>query len=186
MEEESLAYCSGQCQASRYPPASCRCPCQGRNHGILRQHNFINITGTKRHDQKWAAWMDAHGGEQPKQIAPLPQLPYLQPVPKPKPVDTRPFTVKHKTLARLGRGLKHSTVGYSQTELNNSVFRGLRQQFNADNVDLIINGAFESFYKRNNGANRPELYELFENGDLDTSLTILGKNWAIGRPKLKR
>src|SRR5260370_11984911 len=44
-EQESLAYCSGQCQASRYPPASCRCPCQGRNHGILRFRNpSIDVT----------------------------------------------------------------------------------------------------------------------------------------------
>src|SRR6266849_2384274 len=43
-EQESLAYCSGQCQASRYPPVTCRCPCGGRNHGILRPRGPINVT----------------------------------------------------------------------------------------------------------------------------------------------
>src|SRR5438477_4817456 len=42
--ESQLAYCAGNCQASRYPPSTCRCPCQGRNHGILRNH-VIDVNG---------------------------------------------------------------------------------------------------------------------------------------------
>src|SRR5690242_15214597 len=44
---ENLAYCSGQCQASRYPPTTCRCPCLGRNHGILR-NRVIDVTAYRQ------------------------------------------------------------------------------------------------------------------------------------------
>src|SRR5439155_26578885 len=68
---------SSDLQASRYPPATCRCPCQGRNHGILRYRNpVINVTGQKTHDQEFAKWMERF--EESKQIAPLPLLPHVQ------------------------------------------------------------------------------------------------------------
>jgi len=186
-EQESLAYCSGQCQASRYPPATCRCPCQGRNHGILRYRNpVINVTGQKTHDQEFAKWMERF--EESKQIAPLPLLPHVQQKAAIDPGPSRPLSRAsgHSFTRKIARSLKHSIVGYSQNELNEGVLKGLRYQFMRDRVDSIIEQAFTIFFSRNSDANRPELYELYENGDIDRALEFFKVRWVVGRPKTRR
>ena len=186
-EQESLAYCSGQCQASRFAPAMCRCICQGRNHGILRFRNpVINVTGQKTHDQRFADWMERF--EEPKQIAPLPLLPHVQPKVTIDPRITRPLSRAsgHSLTRKIARSLKHSIVGYSQNELNDGVLKGLRYQFMRDRVDSIIEQAFTIFFSRNSDANRPELYELYENGDIDRALEFFKVRWVVGRPRTRR
>jgi hypothetical protein len=168
----------------------CRCICGGRNHGILRYRNpVINVTG-KTHDQKFAEWMKRF--EEPEQIAPfLPLLPNIQPKTQIDPETRRPSLRPprpqgHSLTRKIGRSLKHSLVGYSQNELNENVLKGLRYQFMRDRVDAIIEQAFTIFFSRNSDANRPELYELYENGDIDRALELFNVRWVVGRPKIRK
>lgn len=86
---------------------------------------------------------------------------------------------------RVGRSFVSSVTGHvSENVLNDSVYRGMRQQFNEENVQAAIGQAYATFFARTGtDANRPELYELYENGDLDRGFQYFGKAWAFGRPK---
>jgi len=183
-QEESLAYCSGQCQASRYPPASCRCPCQGRNHGVLRFRNpVINVTPYGFVNE--ATPLPVRPGyflPRDRQVLGLPEIkPKVE-----KPIDSRPFSVKHRTLRKVGHSLKVSITGYSQDDLNRSILDGLRKQFSQERVDSIVTESFSEFFSHNPDLNTPELYELYENSDIDRVLDRRGIRWVIGRPKVKR
>ena len=90
---------------------------------------------------------------------------------------------KYRLSKAIGRSLKHALAGYSETELNDRIWKGLRTQFNEDRVNAVIDQAFTVFYSHNPTANRPELYELYENGDLDRALDMAGLRWVIGKPK---
>lgn len=72
------------------------------------------------------------------------------------------------------------------TELNEKVQSGLRAQYSEQRTNQIIEQAHSAYHYRNPHAkNSPELYELAENGDIDTALETLGfGKWCIGRPKL--
>jgi hypothetical protein len=177
--EESLAYCSGQCQASRYPPATCRCPCQGRNHGILRFRG-INITPTKMHDQRFAEWMGPV--EQPRQIAPLPLLPHIQPKPT---VRSRSETDVYPVGRAFKKFVKKITGYKTQDDLNSAIVKGLRNQFNTERVEAIIDQAFTIRQSQRPQENRPELYELYETGEIDKATELFGSRWVIGRPKIR-
>lgn len=182
MMEEQYAFCSGQCQASRFPPVNCRCICGGRNHGILR-HSPINVT-PRTHDERFNAWMDRFAEPTSiPQIAPLKQLPHIQP----KPVNAEP---RERLIFPVARGtkrfLKKITGIRTQDDLNQSIVRGLRTQFNQEHTEHAIDQAFSIFYSKEPDANRPELYELYESGHIDTALEMFGKRWVIGRPRVKR
>src|SRR6267378_3867620 len=184
--EESLAYCSGQCQASRYPPVTCRCPCGGRNHGVLRPRGPINVT--------------PYGYENP--VIPIepsyPSLPlrpgYFLPgerqLENAKPVPQRVERVeirKGKARLKTTKSFLKAITGYrTQDDLNETVLKGLRTQFNLDRVESIIDQAFSIRMSQTPEANRPELYELYETGEIDKALELFGTRWVIGRPKLKR
>lgn len=90
---------------------------------------------------------------------------------------------KYRIAKGLGKALKHSIAGYSQDELNERIVKGLRTQFNQDNTDLVIDQAFVIRQSKQPDANRPELYELYETGEIDQALEMMGKRWVIGRPK---
>ena len=185
--EESLAYCSGQCQASRYPPASCRCPCLGRNHGILRySHHSINVTPSWVNDD---TRLPVQPGEYflpgQRQVLGLPEIRArvrIDPGINPPVKGPRGHSLSRK----IGRSLKHSIIGYSQSELNESIVKGLRYQFSQERVDAVIDQAYATFFSHDPDRNRPELYELYENGDIDRALELFSVRWVIGRPKLRR
>jgi len=179
--EESLAYCSGQCQASRYPPATCRCPCMGRNHGILRySHQVINVTPYERSPLPVQPGEYFLPGE--RQVLGLPHIQSRVRIDpgRPRPLSRAPG---HSLTRKIGRSLKHSIVGYSQNELNESIVKGLRTQFSQERVEAVIDQAYATFYSHDPDRNRPELYELYENGDIDRALESFSVRWVIGRPK---
>jgi hypothetical protein len=157
----------------------CRCICAGRNHGILRFRG-INVT-PKTHDQRFEEWLGPP--EQPKQIAPLRQLPHIQPKPKPEvPRERLIFPVARGT-RKLFRKLTGIT---NQNDLNEAILKGLRHQFNQERIDSIIDQAFSIRQSKEPDRNRPELYELYETGEIDEALRLFNVRWVIGRPKMKR
>src|SRR5438552_4915875 len=184
---ETLAYCSGQCQASRYPPSTCRCPCQGRNHGILR--NRVIDVNTYREESYPS-----------ERIIPLLPQERLQLTAQTLGRDLDQISesrtalaetiipermIFHSGKARIAKKIGKKLFGIrpSESEMNENILKGLRQQFNAENVDIAIDQAFSVFYSQDPTRNRPELYELYETGLIDKALELMGKRWVIGRPK---
>lgn len=189
---ESLALCSGQCQASRYPPASCRCPCQGRNHGILRGGRVFDVQARPREESFYPQYLPEDRLRLLARDLDATRLPDLSQnrgpffenrTPKPAGPQLTVKKGKYRIAKALGRSFKHAMAGYSQEERNRQVIQGLHQQFIETNVEAIIDGAYQLFYMRDNGANRPELYELYESGHIDKAAEALGKHWAVGRPR---
>ena len=198
--EVQTAFCNGSCQASPYPPSTCRCPiCRGRLHGILRNRvidipGFQAVTsGYEYHTQRepeirylpterlqLTAQTLGHELDQPNRISDTPT--------NFRPEVQRTESAKRgRSIGRVGRSLtrslKHSIKGYSETELNERIIKGLRSQFNETNVDVAIDQAFSVYQSHNPDLPRPELYELFETGLIDKALELMGKRWVIGRPK---
>lgn len=205
MEEQFYGYCSGQCRASRSHPSICRCICQGRNHGSLLYRNpVVNVTPYP--------YTNPYEGFN-REIPQLPEerlrltaqeiardidgikaslAPALRDGENERGRDNSgpafPNSIiakkgKYRIAKRLGKALKHSISGYSQDELNRRIRDGLRQQFNEENTDLAIFQAFQIRQSKQPDANRPELYELYETGEIDEALELMGKSWHIGRPK---
>ena len=184
---ETLAYCSGQCQASRYPPSTCRCPCQGRNHGILR--NRVIDVNTYREESYPS-----------ERIIPLLPQERLQLTAQTLGRDLDQISesrtalaetiipermIFHSGKARIAKKIGKKLFGIrpSESELNENILKGLRTQFNQENVDVAIDQAFSVFYAQDQNRPRPELYELYETGLIDKALELMGKRWVIGRPK---
>jgi|SRR5256885_45969 len=183
---ETLAYCAGNCQASRYPPSTCRCPCQGRNHGILR-NRVIDVSGYRE---------ESYPSERVIPLLPETRLQltaqnlgrdidFLNPQSQPS-VESKPERLIFKSgKARLAKKIGKKIFGIrpSESELNENILKGLRTQFNQENVDVAIDQAFSVFYSHDPNLPRPELYELYETGLIDKALELMGKRWVIGRPK---
>ncbi len=188
--EESLAFCSGQCQASRFPPASCRCICQGRNHGILRYRNPV-IHVREYEPSPFTV---------PDRVIPLLPEKRLELTAQ---TIARDLDVQYRPVENLASSSGHGTIplvvkkgkarrflkaitGYkSQNDLNEAVLKGLRYQFNAERVEAIVDQAFSIRQSQNPLANRPELYELYETGEIDKATEFFGSRWVIGRPKIR-
>jgi hypothetical protein len=121
--------------------------------------------------------------QKPKQIAPLRQLPHIQP--KPKPIAPR-----ERLIFPVARGTKHFlkklTGITSQNDLNEAILKGLRHQFNQERIDSIIDQAFTIRQSKEPDSNRPELYELYETGEIDEALRLFNVRWVIGRPKIRK
>lgn len=212
---ESFAYCAGNCQASRYPVETCRCPCRGRNHGVLRHRaSYVDVQAYPAREEypservifslpaeRLQLTAQSLGHELDKGVSLAPALrdgesqisrdnlgfaPSHYRV-SDMPTSFRPEirrTSRGRAIThRVARSLKHSLIGVSETERNESILRGLRSQFSQDNVDIAIDQAFSVFYSHNPDLPRPELYELFETGLIDKALELMGKRWVIGRPK---
>jgi hypothetical protein len=175
-EEENQAYCSGQCQASRYPPVTCRCPCGGRNHGILRYRNpVIQIPREQGYENSPYSL--------PGRNVPLLEnrrfaLPHIQPKPQ-----------TERAIYPVARGTKKvfkKLLGIrSSDDLNTAVLKGLRYQFNAERTEAIVDQAFTFRMSERPNENRPELYELYETGEIDRATEFFGSRWVIGRPKIR-
>jgi hypothetical protein len=84
------------------------------------------------------------------------------------------------------RFLKAITGYKTQDDLNETVLKGLRTQFNPERVENIIAQAFSIRMSQTPEANRPELYELYETGEIDEALRMFNVRWVIGRPKLRK
>src|SRR5207249_1479030 len=69
---------------------------------------------------------------------------------------------------------------------NARIVEGLSKIYGNDRVQEILVQAQGSYYYRNPASqNTPEIYELFQNGDIDSGLEALGlHSWSIGRPKI--
>jgi hypothetical protein len=191
---ETLAYCAGNCQASRYPPSTCRCPCQGRNHGILRGHRVIDVQPSYRTEETFPSdriipllpeeRLRLTAQSLGRDLDMLPSLSQNRVLEHPAPSTARIQQPRGRSIGnRIGRSLKHSLVGYSESELNERILKGLRTQFNQEHVDIAIDQAYSVFYSRDQNLPRPELYELYETGLIDKALELMGKRWVIGRPK---
>jgi len=87
--------------------------------------------------------------------------------------------------ARIAKKIGKKIFGIrpSESELNENILKGLRTQFNQENVDIAIDQAFSVFYSHDPSMPRPELYELYETGLIDKALELMGKRWVVGRPK---
>jgi hypothetical protein len=64
--------------------------------------------------------------------------------------------------------------------------QGLERAYGPDKAKSVLEQATSIFHVTNPHAeNTPELYELFENGQVDQALEMFGANWVIGRPKIE-
>ena len=187
--------CSPGCEASDSDVRYCDCRCRGVNHGRL-------LPGRYHEARPFYAVPSGHvirdysmlpedrnipiARIAPQLALPLPTVHYPAKEPSRLSPSSRsaglPVTSK-KT--RLGRSIaKHAFGHVTQAEHNESILRGIRSQFNQENTDAAITQAYSIFFERmGSDQNRPELYELFENGDIDKALAYFGKSWVIGRPK---
>ncbi len=81
---------------------------------------------------------------------------------------------------KIGIGLPSDMI-----ERNSKIISGLQGQYSRIGlgVELILDQARTVFHTRVPNMNNPEIYELFEDGDIDQALDILGAPiWVIGRP----
>src|SRR2546427_11978007 len=138
---ETLAYCAGNCQASRYPPSTCRCPCQGRNHGILRGNRVIDVNGYREEN---------YPSERTIRLLPMERLQLtaqslghdldVQNRVSDTPTNFRPETqlIFQSGKARIAKKIGRKLFGIrpSESELNENILKGLRTQFNQENVDI--------------------------------------------------
>jgi hypothetical protein len=70
-----------------------------------------------------------------------------------------------------------------EEEKNEKIVKGLRYQFSQDRTDQIISQAYAIRMSKTPYANQPELYELYETGELDEASRMSGSCWVVGRPK---
>jgi hypothetical protein len=121
--------------------------------------------------------------QEPKRIAPLRQLPHIQP-------KAKPIVPRERLIFPVARGtrklFKRLTGITSQHDLNEGILKGLRNQFNQERIDSIIDQAFSIRMMKVPDSNRPELYELYETGEIDEALRLFNVRWVIGRPKLRK
>jgi hypothetical protein len=68
---------------------------------------------------------------------------------------------------------------------NLRILQGLERAYGFEKAKSVLEQATSIFHVTNpNAENTPELYELFENGQVDQALEMFGANWVIGRVKL--
>jgi hypothetical protein len=75
--------------------------------------------------------------------------------------------------------------GPREAEKNLRILSGLERAYGSEKAKSVLEQAISIFHVTNPLAeNNPELYELFENGQVDQALEMFGANWVIGRPKI--
>ena len=76
--------------------------------------------------------------------------------------------------------------GPCEAEKNLRILTGLERAYGSEKAKSVLEQAISIFHASNPHAeNNPELYELFENGQVDQALEMFGASWYIGRPKLE-
>jgi hypothetical protein len=144
----------------------------------------INVTGHSSYE--------TYPLEPPSSYPSLPLRPgYFLPgerqVQNAKPVPQRMEIRQGKARLKTTKSFLKAITGYrTQDDLNETVLKGLRTQFNPERVESIIDQAFSIRMLQTPEANRPELYELYETGEIDKALEMFGKRWVIGRPKIRK
>jgi hypothetical protein len=75
--------------------------------------------------------------------------------------------------------------GPREAEKNFRILSGLERAYGSDRAKSVLEQAITIFHASNPHAeNNPELYELFENGQVDQALEMFGASpWVIGRVK---
>lgn len=75
--------------------------------------------------------------------------------------------------------------GPREAEKNLRILTGLERAYGSEKAKSVLEQAISIFHVANPHAeNNPELYELFENGQVDQALEMFGANWVIGRPRI--
>jgi len=75
--------------------------------------------------------------------------------------------------------------GPREAAKNIRILSGLERAYGAEKAKSILEQAVSIFHVANPHAeNNPELYELFENGQIDQALEMFGTSWVIGRPRI--
>jgi hypothetical protein len=181
--------CVAGCEASRESARYCTCRCRGLNHGRLWRNEPARPYTAYREDQYGPVNVTPETSYGPvinQEPYRLPNATLALPEIKKKPVITSTFSVfrvpsvKRKVARRIAKA-----IGFeSQDSKNDRILSAMRKQFPGEKLDAIIEQAFSVYYSRNGPeANRPELYELYENSDIDTAIEHFGARWVIGRPK---
>lgn len=170
--------CAPGCRGSGSDPRSCHCVCRGINHGILVYGRAPRPVPVPHGFTPYLAMQ-----QEPEFLPePVKALPEIQPKLEPSRVESERLIFPVARGAK--RFVKKITGIRSQDDLNASVLKGLGNQFKPERVEAIVDQAFSLFYQRlGSDANRPELYELYENGDIDRALGMFNVRWVIGRPK---
>ena len=76
--------------------------------------------------------------------------------------------------------------GPHEAAKNIRILSGLERAYGAERAKSVLEQAVSIFHVANPHAeNTPEVYELFENGQIDQALEMFGANWVIGRPKIE-
>ena len=195
-QEQTLAYiqCAPGCRGSDKDPRYCQCVCRGLNHGSLVYGRSVRpVPVPQGYNPDFQYPEEASRYALP---AGLQALPEIKPVPV-EPVKPRPETERlifpvarasGKVGKKIGKSfLKALALGQlSEDEQNEAILNGLRRQFSAERVDAIVTESFTDWYSHNPESNTPELYELYENGNIDSTLDRRGLRWVVGRPRQNR
>jgi hypothetical protein len=166
--------CAPGCRGSASDPRYCQCVCQGINHGLLLRPVKIERPVPVPHGLNPALPLNQ-----------MPELPFI-PVPAP---ETKPVE-KERLIFPVARGTKRflkKITGYtSASDLNAVIIKGLRYQFSQERTDAIIDRALTIRMQHDPYQNQPELYELYETGDIDRALEHFSIRWVSGRPKARK
>ncbi len=73
----------------------------------------------------------------------------------------------------------------AESVMNARVLEGLSRIYGDRLPEILVQAQGSYFYRNPSSTNQPEIYELFQDGDIDAGLEALGLNaWHIGRPKI--
>ena len=76
--------------------------------------------------------------------------------------------------------------GPHEAAKNIRILSGLERAYGSEKAKSVLEQASSIFHAVNPHAeNSPELYELFENGQVDQALEMFGAQWVIGRPRIE-
>jgi hypothetical protein len=182
--------CSPGCEASDSSVRYCLCRCRGVNHGRLlyhREQRPIHVSPESESfpviDERVIPMLPNKTLELTAQTLAR-ELDHNRGLENPAKARASPLSQSPKKSKAKGF-LKKITGIRSQDDLNEAVLKGLRYQFNAERVEAIVDQAFTFRQSERPQETRPELYELYETGEIDRATEYFGSRWVIGRPKIR-
>jgi hypothetical protein len=98
----------------------------------------------------------------------------------------RPLGHKTRRIALSAPRKARISQGPREAEKNLRILSGLERAYGSERAKSVLEQAITIFHASNPHAeNMPELYELFENGQVDQALEMFGATpWVIGRVKV--